>query len=366
MKNANPNGQIKVVALTRYGSLAASTRQRFLVYREHLAAHGVSLELRPLMGNDQVARIAQRGRASAVRGLTAYPARMRMLLRERDAHVLWIHSELFPFVPGWLERLAYGRRAPVVLEFDDAMFHRYDEHDSPSVRYALGGKFPRIMAAAQACICGNQYLLDYAEKWCQNSVIVPTVVDTDRYFVRGEEAAGPLAVGWIGSHSTWANVLPLLPTILQVCRRHGAEFRVVGAGPQAQGIDGVTAVAWSEAEEVAQLQRMDVGIMPLLDLPFQRGKCGYKLIQYMAVGLPVAASPIGVNREIVRDGVNGALAATPEEWTKALDELLGNARMRRNYGRAGRAIAEERYSVRANRDQVLEVLLSAAQRRAPK
>ena len=147
--------------------------------------------------------------------------------------------------------------------------------------------------------------------------------------------------------------------ILPVIARHGAIFRAIGAGPPARAVHGIEAADWTEESEVAEVQGMEIGIMPVPDDPWARGKCGYKLIQYMACGLPVIASPVGVNSDIVSDGENGFLARGKEEWCVALERLLTDAPLRAAMGRAGRARAEEYYSLASQEPRLLGFLTDA-------
>jgi glycosyltransferase involved in cell wall biosynthesis len=217
-----------------------------------------------------------------------------------------------------------------------------------------------LLRRVDACACGNAYLRDYAMQYCANSIILPTVVDTTVYRPAAERPARPVTIGWIGSPSTWPNVRPLLPLLEELARTQGIRVRVVGAGRAVESdrFPGLDIVEWSEASEVADVQAMDIGIMPLRDRPFERGKSGYKLIQYMACGLPTVASPIGVNSEIVEDGTTGLLASGNEEWRGALTRLIGNPDLRRSFGLAGRRKAEARYSLAAQASRLIDLLRS--------
>ena len=139
-------------------------------------------------------------------------------------------------------------------------------------------------------------------------------------------------------------------------------FVVLASARVAVTFTGVVPIEWSEATEVGELQRLSIGIMPVLDKPFQRGKCGYKLIQYMACGLPVVASPVGVNSEIVRPGLNGALADTPEEWLAALAQLADDPALRTRLGGEGRKRVEDRYSLQAQAPRLISILQEAVRR----
>ena len=336
---------MRILALTKYGPMAASTRQRFLQYRPALAAAGMQLDVSPLLGDDHLRRLVEGRRASPVGVAAAYARRLRTLLTARRYDLLWVHCELFPYLPGLLERLAFAWGRPVVFDFDDAIFAMYDEARSLMVRELLGGKLEPLVRGAAACLCGNPYLRDYAARSNPNSIVLPTVVDTDRY-VPAVRREGPLTIGWIGSPSTWANVRPLLPLLRRLVEERGVRVRVVGAGvaAEADAFRGLELVPWTEATEIVEVQGFDIGIMPLVDGPFERGKSGYKLIQYMACGLAVVGSPVGVNSEIVTPEV-GLLAADEGQWEQALGRLIDDADLRRRLGAAGRDRAVTRYSL---------------------
>lgn len=356
---------MRVLGLAKYGSRAASTRQRLLQYAPYLGKHGIELEIRALLGDDYIDRLA-RGAAqprSAVLG--GYLRRAADIIAARRFDVAWVQYETFPYLPGLAERALTLAGVPIIYDIDDAIFHLYDRHRSPIVRRMLSNKLAPLLRHASACMCGNAYLQSYASRYCSNSLIVPTVVDTDVYRPKwqGEPQSYGRAtpvVGWIGSPSTWAYVEPLLPALLPMLARHNVMLRVVGAGPRAHGIAGIDAINWSEENEVADIQAMDIGIMPLPDEPWARGKCGYKLIQYMACGLPVVASPVGVNCEIVSHGTNGFLVTEASEWMAALERLISDVALRRAFGEDGAAVVEARYSLRSQQDRVATVLQQAS------
>lgn len=350
----------RILALMKYGPRAASTRQRLLQYAPALADAGFSVEVSPLFGDAHIERLARGRRSSLPATLGFYLRRLQAVLTARRYDLIWVHCEAFPYLPATFERLIRLSGRPILFDYDDAIFHMYDRHRRPLVRRLLGRKLAPLLRAASVCLCGNVYLRDYAVRYCPNSLIVPTVVDTDRYVPREGPANAKPVVGWIGSPSTWTYVVPLLSILLPLLRARGLRLRVIGAGPGAEGIEGVEALDWDEAREIADIQAMDIGIMPLPDEDWARGKCGYKLIQYMACGLPVIASPVGVNSEIVEAGVNGFLAATPEAWTEALTGLLDDPALRRAMGTRGRERVAARYSLAVQAPRVVDAVKAAA------
>ena len=334
-----------------------------MIYEPALEAAGMSIDYRPLLDDEHVARLSQGRRTSKLDVAKAYARRLLTLAQARPYDLLWIHYELFPYLP-WFERLAAWTERPYVVDYDDATFHTYDSSRNAAVRRVLGGKLEPLLRRAKAVVCGNAYLEGYASKHAAHTVVIPTVVDTDRYqpLSASLKIETGVTLGWIGSPTTWANVRPLLPMIERVCREHDVRFLAVGAGAAAKG-DGfarLDLVNWTEAGEVADVQAMDIGIMPLLDQPFERGKCGYKLIQYMACGLPVIASPVGVNSEIVDDGEHGFLVTGEVAWGTALIKLIHDAALRRRMGIAGRDRAVERYSLESQAPQMVALMRSLA------
>ena len=350
---------MRVAAFTRYGRRAASTRQRFLQYLPALKSAGIEVDHHALLDDDYVAGLVSGEPYPRGKVARAYARRLGELAAARSADVYWVYVELLPFVPAAVERLASLGR-PVVYDFDDAFFHKYDQSGSGLVRAVLGDKHARLLSHAAACCCGNAYLRDFAIRYCPNSIILPTVVDTAIYRPAPRPHEERLTIGWIGSPSTWVGVRPILPLLAELCAETGARFLAVGAGRQGEAdrFAGMETREWSEATEVADVQGMNIGIMPLLDRDFERGKSGYKLIQYMACGLPVVASRIGVNAEIVEPGVNGFLASSVEEWRQGLMRLLADAKLRRRLGAEGRSRAETSFSLASQQGKLVRLFHS--------
>jgi hypothetical protein len=337
-----------MLALMKYGDRAASTRQRLLQFLPYLQDAGIDVEVCSLLDNDYVVRIG-RGRAWSFGPLVgAYSARIGDLVRAREFDVIWVYGEVFPFLPGLLERLAFLYNKPVIYDFDDAMFHQYDANNSVLIRRMLGRKLEPLLRGAAACCCGNEYLKSYAARFCRACIIVPTVVDTDvlRPF-SGFGRARSLTVGWIGSPSTWRYVEPFIPLLRRVCETENVKLKIVGSGRCDLDFQAAEFRDWSPRNEVSDLQSFDIGIMPLADDLWARGKCGYKLLQYMACGTPVVASPVGVNSIIVKHELNGYLASTASQWEEFLVELIRRPEKRAAFGRRGRQFVVENYSLSA-------------------
>jgi glycosyltransferase involved in cell wall biosynthesis len=351
---------MRILALTKYDRDAASTRQRFLQYAPALANAGIELRQRALIGNDYVRSIGSGERWSRKALLRSYAQRFAELVRGPDADLLWVHAELFPYLPAAFDRLAFRRGIPVVYDWDDAFFLNYNESRNPLVRLLLGGKIERLIAGAAAATCGNEFLRDYAARYCPSSILLPTVVDTDLYRP-AQSAREQLVIGWIGSPTTWANVRPILPTLQSICGEMAVRFRAVGAGLGAERdrFPGMELAAWSWESEVGEVQGFDIGIMPLIDAPFERGKSGYKLVQYMACGVPAIASPVGANKAVLSTAC-GCFATADEEWSAALRRLIADAALRKKLGHEGRKRAVAQYSLQAHAPRLIALFEEVA------
>lgn len=348
---------VRILALTKYGSLAASTRQRFLQYEPFLQERGISVDHSPLMGNDYLRCLAEGTKVSKAYLVNAYWGRLRSLLSAGGYHLLWVQYELFPYLPAMFERIGLLWQKPLVLDYDDAIFHMYDDASNALTKGLLRHKLKPLLERASLCCCGNRYLEAYVGQHSAKTMILPTVVDTQTYRPRSSDLAqSPPVIGWIGSPSTAAYLKPLLPLLSRLAATGRARVKIVGAGRNAPAAEGIECLEWSEEREIADIQGMDIGIMPLSDDRWARGKCGFKLIQYMACGLPVVASPVGANQEIVDHGVNGYLAATDDQWEAALNVLISGHKDRARLGKSGRARVVRDYSLATHSGRLVEAL----------
>jgi len=266
--------------------------------------------------------------------------RWRDVRGAKDADVVFVNRDL---AGGGLffERRLFRQNPRVVFDFDDAIFIGKNEY---AVRW--------MCEHAGWVTPGNAYLAEFARKYSSRVSIIPTVVDTDRYVVRRtdvEERRGSVRIGWSGSdRSLPSSLYPFLEMLARLQRSLDFEFVIItNSPPRLPSTDlRFTFHPWSVEDEYRIESMMDVGLMPLVDEEFQRGKCGLKLLQYMAAGIPTVGSPVGVNKEIVIHGTTGYQATTPGEWEEALAELIRSASLRARMGAAGRKACEEHWSIR--------------------
>jgi glycosyltransferase involved in cell wall biosynthesis len=289
--------------------------------------------------------------------------RVVRMLSVRRYDVVWIEGEVLPYVPALAPAILARLGVPYVADYDDALFHRYELHRRAPVRALLGGKIDRVMRHAAAVTVGNDYLAARAYRACARRVeILPSAVDIDRFAPAAADDPQEVVVGWMGSPST-ARYLPLVAGALATATKRGMRVVVVGAGDDL-ALPGVPCERqmWTADTEVAQLQSFAIGIMPLVDGPWERGKCGYKLVQYMACGKPVVASPVGTSCQLVEHGRNGFLATSPGEWVTALTTLASDAELRRRLGAAGRLKVESEFAAGVVGRRIAAILRDAAGR----
>ena len=321
--------------------MSASTRQRLLQFQTCFKKLGIEMDVAPLFSNESLRRLYEKGDRSIKSDVYSYIKRCSIIRREKGCDFFWINAELFPYLPGYFEKFAINKsNCKIIIDFDDATFHRYDNHRSWFVRRILGSKLEALLGRASLVVCGNAYIEQYAARFCPKTEVVPTVVDTSIHvpsYLPSMESK--LTVGWIGSPSTWTYLEPMVPILQTIAEEMDLRVRIVGAGPQRSLGGRFEFLDWAEEKEVALIQGMDIGIMPLPNDMWARGKCGYKLIQYMACGRPVIASPVGVNSEIIDDGVNGFLATDARSWIGSIRRLAADLRLRASMGEAGRRLS---------------------------
>jgi len=347
-----------VLLLTRYERLGASSRIRFLQFLPALERQGFTFDVQPLLDNDYV-RSLYGGRPAGIGNiLRSYGRRFRALHRRMKYDLIWLEKEALPWFPTWVE-IARLQGLPYVVDYDDAWFHRYENHWLSPL---LGHKIDAVMRVAHTVVAGNDYLARRARQAGARDVeIVPTAIDLERYRdVESAASSGAMRVGWIGIPLN-AHYLTIVEPALRAVA-DGIKLHVVGAPvpPQLAGIQAES-FAWSEDNEIARISAFDVGIMPLHDMPWERGKCAYKLLQVMAAGKPVIASPVGANTQVVRHGVNGFLADTTGQWTEALRKLAADPDLRRRMGAEARRTVEESYSTAIVGPRLAVILSRAAQ-----
>ena len=352
---------MRILTLTRYERLGSSSRVRFYQYFPYLESQGVEIQSAPFFKDAYVQNIYTGKAVNFSSVLYAYFKRLWSIFQSSKFDLIWVEKELFPWLPDWFERLLTTQGMPYVVDYDDAVFHRYDLHRSVLVRSLLKNKIDHVMSRAALVVAGNEYLADRAKQAGAKRIeYLPSVVDVSSYTTKTDSIGSPFRIGWIGSPVTAPYLEVVKDTLHQLVREADIGLTLIGAGERVPFPNiPITILPWDETFERSIGRLFDVGIMPLMDGPFERGKCGYKLVQYMAGGLSVIASPVGVNRQMIEPGVNGYIASNTEEWLTALRLLIHNHPLAMDMGRAGRQKAERLYNLQITAPKLLDLLSSA-------
>ncbi len=338
-----------------------SQRYRFEQYFPYLESQGIRCDLSYLISARDDRILYQPGHylGKGAIFLKSLRQRLRDINIARQYDYIFIQREAIMVGTTRIERQLAASGVPVIFDFDDAIWLP-DE----SAHLGLLGRLKRpqktatLISLANTVVAGNDYLADYARQYNERVTVIPTTIDTDQYRVKKTDTSQQqITIGWTGSFSTIKHFEWLVPVLLRLQEKYGERlrFEVIGDPSYKNDALHLTGRLWQAATEVQDLQRFDIGIMPLPDNPWTRGKCGLKGLQYMGIGIPAVMSPVGVNRQIITDGENGFLAGTHEEWFARLSQLIDNPRLRQQLGRAGRLTVEERYSVAANRQRYLDL-----------
>jgi len=356
----------RILAIATHGEAGPSTRFRVLQWEPLLRQWGFSLSLRAFFSAEMTVAFYQPGRliAKALEIVTGSARRLATLASlSKEADIVLVHREIFPLGqrPLWnvLERFP----GPIIYDYDDAMFL-----PQRAGRGMLGWmervETPQaVMRLCEVVLAGNQFLADYASAYARRVVVLPTCLDTTRFVPRSRRLDDPRkpVVGWIGSYTASKYLHGLVKVLSTVAKAAPFHLYVVGcdALPPIEGVT-IEHAEWNLGREVEDFQRCDIGLYPLWDDAWAKGKCAFKAIQFMACGVPVVASSIGVNRELIEDGVNGFLASTEEEWVERLRRVLVDASLRDRLGRAGRRTIERRYALAVHADTLRQVLRDVA------
>jgi glycosyltransferase involved in cell wall biosynthesis len=342
-----------------------STRFRIHQYLPALEAAGISATVRPFLSS-RLAPLAYRPGLAAKLGITAWGAALRLgdILRATRADLVYVLREAFPIGPAVFERALEAASGRLAFDFDDAIWLRSTNYENPIDRLRDFDRPARLIARARRTVVGSELLADYARQYAPSPdrvVLIPTVVDTTQFRPAPRPADGGIVVGWIGTPRNTSYIQAIWPGLAAAARRDPRiRYAFVGAEPFDAGDTPVEFRPWTLAGEIADIQGFDIGIMPLPDDAQARGKCGFKLIEYMACGLAAVASPVGANVDVLRDGETGLLADTATGWEAALVDLAGDAERRRAMGAAGRARAVERYSLAAMAPRFVATVEAAA------
>lgn len=350
----------KILYFTKYSRNAGSSRLRSFQYFPFFEAAGFQVEASPLFSEAYVENLYA-GKSTKKEAIAGYWRRFLKLWSVFKYDRLVIEKELFPYLPAFAEKILHVLGVRYIVDYDDAVFHNYDQHGNSLVRKVLGKKIDSVMKNSATVVAGNSYLADRAKKAGAKKIeIIPTVIDLERYSLR-EKTQEKFIIGWIGTKTTFEkHLLPQKSWIKKIQEENpDIEFHIVGITEDMDLGKNVKYIAWTEDSEVREIQKFDVGIMPLEDSLWEKGKCSYKIIQYFACGIPAIVSPIGMNTEVVVPIQNGFFATTEKEWVDAVVYLQEKTELRYTFGQNGRKKVENHYAIQVTAVKWIGILHTA-------
>ncbi|MEQ8338508.1 MAG: glycosyltransferase [Cyclobacteriaceae bacterium] len=362
---------MKVLILTPYPpDEAPSQRFRFELFFKHLDKNQLTLESQSFISPQAwKALYAEKKTGSKFRSvINGFLRRAISLFKISKYDFIFIHRELTPVGPPIFEWIiAKVLNKKIIYDFDDAIWLPDQNRESTVWRWLKWrSKIASICKWSWKVSVGNAYLADFASEYNENVVVIPTVVDTEVHFkeVRNQSdyvktpsdkksEVRRLIIGWTGSHSTLQYLDMILPSLQKLEEEIDFTFRVIANKDPQLPLKNYSFLPWNKETEIEDLATIDIGVMPLPDDEWAKGKCGFKLIQYLALEIPAVASPVGVNTDIIQHGQTGFLANSPEEWTASLKTLLQDPSLSAEMGKKGRALTEEKYSAQSQKDAFL-------------
>ncbi len=359
---------MRVLVLPRYGRQAGSSRYMSYDFLPYYEADGIKCTISPLLDDRYLvmSRILSGARWKHTR-LGLHLLRQALIRISRviiagKYDVILLEKDVIPYAPYLFDSLLFVTKRPVIVHYDEPTYTYYATAQNAFLRVITQGKIDNIMRRAAHVIAWNEEVEGYAKKLNPNVTLVSTGIDMARYRVKDsyEATNRPIRIGWIGSPSGYPYLHTLDEIFIDLAKTYDIELYIVSSEPYTVSGVKTTNRPWGIDTEVADLQAMDIGIMPLPDTAWATGKSGCKMFQYMGVGLPVVVSPVGINGRVVVDGQNGLLARTPDEWRQQLARLIENPHLRQRLGRAGRAYVETHNSQTAVAKKLIAVLRKVA------
>ncbi len=362
---------MRVLALASYPIEAAATRYRLAQFIAPLAERGIELSIRPFVDSKQFINLYRRNAWPRTAAGLAKSTLLRLfdVPAARNADLVLIQREAMMFGPPaieWLIKRIFKR--PIVLDLDDATYVSYESPTYGPLSKTLKwfSKTDDLIRWSAIVTCGNRSIAEYVSSKGARARTIPTVVDTDVFKAVPQPVPdGPLVLGWIGTHSTFPYLESIFPVLSSLATRFDFRLKIVGAGRNDVAVPGVLVenLPWKLEREVTDFQSIDIGLYPidasLYSGKWAQGKSGFKAIQYMAVGVPFVATPVGGSAEIGEAGVTHFFASQNDEWYRRLECLLSNEGRRREMGAAGRAHVVAHYGLQEQADKLAAALREA-------
>lgn len=353
--------KILFIAAHRPGR-SPSQRFRFEQYFDFLKSKGFDIHFSFLLNQREDQTFYSRGKTLAKINVfvDSWKRRQHDVMTAHQFDIIFIQREAFMTPSIRFEKIFAKSGAKIIYDFDDAIW-KLDISDGNRMFKWLKNpkKTPKLISLAHHVIAGNQYLAEYASQYNKNVTIIPTTIDTN-YHIRKSLYVNKekICIGWTGSLTTIKHFRLAENVLVRLKNKYGNKiyFKVIGEKSYCNNELGIQGIPWVRKNEIQELEEIDIGIMPLVDDEWSKGKCGFKGLQYMSMEIPAVLANVGVNNSIIQHGENGFIANNDEEWFELLSQLIDSFELRQRLGKAGRKTIEERYSVESQKEKYLEVL----------
>lgn len=351
---------MKIAILTRYENYGASSRVRFYQYLDYFSYSSLNFFVFPFIDNQYIYSIQNRKR-SAFKILLSIFKRLNILLKLKNYDLIWVEKEFIPFAPKIIEDLvSLLFRNKYIVDYDDAVFHNFDNHPSKLIKFLYKNKYNLTMVNSFQVIVGNKYLKNKCDQLnVKNCSIIPSVINDFYYFskpINTNKNFNNFTIGWIGSAATTHYLEIVKEALNSICENYSNIKIILIGSSNFKFKHNITREKWSLENEINIINNFDIGIMPLNSDNFSLGKCGFKIIQYMSLGVPVIASNVGFNKEIIDNGINGFLVNNTEEWIKYFKLLINDRALRIKLGSQARKKAYEYFSINTNKKKIFSIL----------
>ena len=335
-------------------------RFRFEQYLDFLSSKGVEIVFSNALSETDYKLYYSKGHLyqKLIMLVKGFCKRMGEVLKASDYDVVFVYREAFFIGTSWFEK-QFAKKSKLIFDFDDSIWIPTVSEGNKSLNFLKNpNKTNELIQMSALIFAGNQYLANYAGQLNKNVAIIPTTIDTDIYQPKKLSNKTQVCIGWSGSFSTVPNFESSIPVLLAIKKKYGNKvyFKLIGDGNFKNEELGIKGIPWTKENEIEELSEIDIGIMPLPDDAWANGKCGLKGLQYMALSIPTIMSPVGVNKEIIKDGENGFLASVDSDWMDKLSQLIESAEIRKKMGEKGRETVEKNYSVNALKNLYLHHL----------
>ena len=355
------NKKKEILFIAQYpNNVSPGQRFRFELYTQLLEENGFKVTSQPFLNMNGYLVIHKKGRflLKAIAIIKGYLKRFIMLFNIKKYSYIFLQRESTPLGPPFFEWI-YARvfKVKIIYDFDDAIWlpHISDNNNS-FVFLKDAGKVEKICRWANKVSVGNNYLSEFAKHFNNRVIYNPTCVDTEnKHNILSNHNVDKITIGWTGSFSTLKYLDMLQPVLSRLQQKYDFNIKVICNQPPLLDIKNVIYVQWTAQNEVTELAGCQIGLMPLTDDEWSKGKCGFKLIQYLSLEIPAVSSAVGVNKEIIEDGINGFLCTSDAEWFDAIEKLICDAELRKVMGIRGRKKIIEQYSLQSNRENFLQL-----------